>query len=117
LDEQTVIRKMLARSRTGRLGNWRPEDEADYHIDSSELEARPARFTPTPRDVSDYEAKTHRTWLALMWKRDQSIFHLRAHLPPFPWWAIADEQRVDEGKVKQRYQDVLVRVFEQVGTR
>jgi hypothetical protein len=98
------------------IPGWRPQDHDDYYADGA-LEARPMRFVPTPRDVSDYEAGTHKHWLSLIWKRDRGIFHCRAALPPIQWWAIADEQRLDESKIKERYRDALEMVFEKVRGR
>jgi hypothetical protein len=95
---------------------WRLTDHDDYYADGS-LDARPMRFSPTPRDVSDYEAGSHKAWLALMWKRDRHLFYGRADLPPLQWWMLADEQRVDESKIKERYRDALEMVFEKVRGR
>ena len=102
----------MARSPIPAIGQ--KSDQDDYHIDTSELEARPARFTPTPRDVSDYEAAIDQRWLAHVWKRDRHLYQARAMLPPIQWWGLADDARVDESVVKQRYRDGLKMIFAKV---
>lgn len=114
LDEAQVRHKQLAASPSNELVGWRKEDYDDVFVDISELNARPARFVPTPRDVSDYEANIDREWLRMISKYDRWIFQARAKLPPFEWWQIADEVRLDEHVVREIYQDCLQTIFEKV---
>lgn len=99
------------------IPTWRKEDYDDYHVDGSELEARPARFTPTHRDVSEYEAAIDIKWLDIVWKKDRHLFLARAELPPVQWWALADAERLDESAIKGRYRDALERLFQKVKAR
>ena len=99
------------------IPGWRKEDYDDYHVDGSDLEAIPVRFKPTPRDVSDYEAKTDLDWLGRIWPRDRHIFYCRAELPPIQWWALADAERIDESEIKRRYRDALEMVFAKMKAR
>lgn len=112
-----LVEKQLEASRTRKLAKFRPEDYDDFHIDRSDLSAKPARFNPTPRDVSDYECGIVRTWLAHAYPRDRWIFKARSEAPPVPWWAIADEERCQPGDLRRRYRDALMRMFNGVGSR
>ena len=58
--EAQVREKMLVSSKgaAGEYLKFRREDYDDFHIDKSELNARPAPWSPEPRDVSDYEIRT-----------------------------------------------------------
>lgn len=102
-----VRQKELAASPTGKIIGFRPQDYDDFHVDRSELNARPAPWCPTPRDVSDYEAGTHRTWLGHVRKKDRWLFGARAKNPPMSWRQIADEENEHEHEIKNRYREAL----------
>jgi hypothetical protein len=107
LDEALIKHKQFALSPSGKMAGWREDDYEDFFVDRSELNARPARFAPTHRDVSDYEANIDKAWLNLIAAYDRWIFHARAKLPPLDWWQIADEERVDEHVIVERYGKAL----------
>lgn len=118
LDEVKIRQKQLdvqvGRNRDPVMKGWREQDYADYFVDRSALNARPVRFEPTPRDVSDYEARTHFKWLQLIPAYDRWLFDARAKLPPLDWWQIADQERVEEHIIQERYKHALEMIFKRL---
>jgi hypothetical protein len=83
-----TIERALRGSRDPRMSGWTAADYADYHIDPTDLRPLPARWMPTPRDVSDYEQRPNPlTWIPPHWHR---IYAWRAALPPYTWEMIAE---------------------------
>ena len=115
--EAQVREKMLVSSKgaAGEYLKFRREDYDDFHIDKSELNARPAPWSPEPRDVSDYESgRLPRAWMDLCPKRDRRIIAARSLKPPLAWWRIADEERMTEDEVQRRYWNALKTILKRV---
>jgi len=105
-----LIEKGLYSASTGRSGALRDADYADFHIDKTDLRPLPARWEPTPRDVSDYE------WHPggpLSWPTRAGLDVLvpRAALPAFAFWQIAQELRTSEDDAKRLYQHECEEAF------
>jgi hypothetical protein len=102
--------EMLRSSRTGRIAQFTAEDYDHFHVDRSELDARPLRWMPTARDIGDCEAGVIR-WLDAVSHSDQRIIRLRSANPPFSWRLIADHEGGTHDKAKQRYADAMKQVY------
>ena len=102
----TAVREALRASRNGRLSYLTDADHDDIYIDRSDLEARPARWSPTPRDVSDYAGNILRH--AARWSRVQRrIAHRRSLNPPHSWRQIADLESTDTTRIRQLYDSAM----------
>lgn len=101
LTASAVVSKMLAAARTGRLGFLRQDDYADFHCDASDKRPLPARWDPTPRDVSEYEDGRVVRWIApgaakwLAW---------RAARPPYSFAQIGELIGVTDEQAKRHYE-------------
>jgi hypothetical protein len=121
LDEATIKQKQLEAQKRRRkdiepvMFGWRESDYQDFYVDASGLNSLPARFKPTHRDVSDYEANIDQRWMAFIPAYDKWIFKARAEVPPAQWFQIADTEKVDEHVIVERYGKALERIFKRVG--
>ena len=115
--ESAVRGKMLANSNgaAAEFLGFRAGDLADFHIDKSGLHARPAPWSPEPRDVSDYEyGRLPKAWMDLCPKRDRWFIAARSAKPQWSWAQIADQERQREDEVKGRYRDALKTILKRV---
>lgn len=105
-----VVAKNLRASRTGMLPGLRREDYSDIHVDTSELDARIARWTSYPRDVSDWENWPKGTgpafWAA---PEDYHLFVLRAQR--YSTGSIARAMRVPEKDIVLAFQVARDKAF------
>lgn len=98
-----LVQKMLENSPTGKLGFLSPSDYADLHVDRSELRPRPARWLPTPRDVTDVESDLIRRWISPLDQEAVLMFARRAAMPVFSWAQIGEELKLTRYQAKARY--------------
>lgn len=103
LVEAHVVWKRLYTSRTGRSEHLRQDDYDDIWVDRSELDARPARWDPTRRDIADLEDGNVLRWLDGLTRRQTQILRLRAALPPYSFPQIAEFQDRTENDVRADY--------------
>ena len=111
LMQAQAVRAALRASKSGRLPFLTDRDHEDYYIDRSELDARPARWSPTPRDVSDLNANILRYWTQFS-RAQRRITHLRALNPPHSWRHIADLMGTDPARIKQLYSSAMRQAWE-----
>lgn len=106
-----VVQKHLQACRTGVLPGLRQEDYRDFHTDTSELEARIARWDATARDVSDVESWPTGSgpW---SWPdaNDMHLFVLRSER--HSTMAIARAMRIPEKDIVESYRVARARAFE-----
>lgn len=107
-----VLAKMLRASKTGKLPWLTADDYRDVHVDLSDLSAKPARWCPTRRDVSDLE------WGCLDWMRPlprkfQQLFRWRSALPQYSFRQIGEMQDRSEDDVRSDYREACARVFQE----
>lgn len=103
------VKEALRNSKTGRLSYLTVDDYSDFHVVHSDLDARPAQWIPTRRDLGDYER--HRlTWWDQTTKLAKEIIRLRAANPPYSWKQIADRtpsigspEKIYDAAMKQVY--------------
>lgn len=113
LIEAHVVWKRLYTSRTGRSEHLRPEDYNDIWVDRSNLDARPARWEPTRRDIADVEDGGVLDWMRGLPHRQTQILRLRAALPPYSWRQIAEYQERSENDVRADYARACETVWRQ----
>lgn len=106
-----IVEKSMRASKTRKLPGFRPEDYEQFYIDESDLEARPARWDPLPRDVSDYEWRPRGP---LYWPPDWSwsLFARRADMPVWTFGQIADKDDMGESETIELYADACQTAFE-----
>lgn len=103
-----VVRKLLENSRSGRLAHFEKSDYADIHVDLSDLRPRPARWVPTPRDVSDVLCLR---WTDCLTSKEMSLFMWRSALPPYSWNQIAEFRNQDQEEVRCQYRAACAKVY------
>lgn len=80
---------------------FRPGDENDFHIDTSELKARPVPFKPTPRDISEWELGR---WIEWRPTTDAGLIESQAHNPPPSFYELADTLSTTVSAIARRYE-------------
>lgn len=115
-DEAMIIEKELASSISGEMRGWQRSDYDDFFVDRSALHAKPARFQPTARDVSNIDAGEDRKWLSYLPTHEHWLFRARAKMPALDWWQIADGESVDEALIRERYKNCLRTIYRRVTT-
>lgn len=106
-----IVHKMLEAAPTGKLGFLEAGDYSDIHVDRSALAPRPARWMPTPRDVTDDESDLIRRWLSPMDDEACHLFVRRASMPVYSFAQIADELRSTRERVKAHYRRAREALF------
>ena len=110
----SVIFKALRSSPTHKLAGLRHEDYADFYIDPTDVRALPARWQPTPRDVSDMEANGG-AWIGGLSKMERSLFRWRSALPPYSFVQIAEHMDSTEDRARELYDRAVTRFYQRVG--
>ncbi len=110
--QSAARRAKLKGARTFSVPGLRSDDYAYFHLDhtrATDARPLPARWLPSPRDVSDYEWKGG----PLRWASDGvALFELRAAMPQFAFWQIAEALGRDEASIRLLYQEGCELAFE-----
>lgn len=87
---------------------FRPGDENDFHIDTSELKARPVPFKPTPRDISEWELGR---WIEWRPTTDAGLIESQAHNPPPSFYELADTLSSTVAAITRRYESAKEELY------
>lgn len=101
LTEAALISKTLHALKRDELSWFQPGDKNDFHVDRSNLEARPAPFEPTPRDVSEWELGR---WIDWRPTTDAGLIESQAHNPPPSFYELADTLSTTVTAIARRYE-------------
>jgi hypothetical protein len=106
-----VVEKNMRASPTRKLAGFRPEDYEQVFVDESDLRARPARWVPEPRDVSDYEWRPNGPlYWPVPWSKH--LFSRRSAMPVWTFGQIADDEGLSESEVIEIYAEACQTAFE-----
>lgn len=104
-----VVRKLLENSRSGLLASFQPSDYADVHVDKSDLRPLPARWMPTPRDISDMVCLK---WMDALRAKERELVMWRAAMPSYSFAQIAEFRKLEEEEIRAQWQAICNRLFE-----
>lgn len=99
--ESALIGKTLYACGRDELPWFRAGDKDDFHIDRSNLEARPVPFEPTPRDVSEWEFGRWINWRPVT---DAGLIESQAKNPPPSFSELADTLSTTVAAIARRYE-------------
>jgi hypothetical protein len=108
-----VTSLVSSKGAAGEYLKFRREDYDDFFIDRSELNARPAPWSPEPGDVSDYESgRLPRAWMDLCPARDRWILAARSLKPPLACAALGVPQgfNVPEDPIPSRAKECRAKI-------
>lgn len=109
--EIRALHRWMESSKYNNPLNFRRGDWDDYDIDRSNAQALPARWEPTPRDISDYDTALLERWGDGLDRLDWRILYARAHLAQLSWIAIAKQEKKHVTTIKRRYQKAIQVMF------
>jgi len=101
LTESALIQKTLHALKRDELSWFHPGDRDDFHVDKSNLEARPVPFKPTPRDITEWELGR---WIDWRPTTDAGLIESQAQNPPPSFYELADTLNTTVAAVARRYE-------------